>query len=209
MEPLITLPINSSQSVPFYEEFLIMNGAHINYKDIQGISHLLTNNKYSFNFIPTVSISSFSIKLVANGQTYQIGSSAAAPMFFQGSRKQVADRYAMMVYVLHQVIGPYVIVNLLTNYSKGKQLKLGDSLSITPHGLYRSRLMGDPEHVEWHNYACSVFSEGKLWIFKFNSARQNKPYFNCLLSVMNAVVMPEVLGVIAAGDGKVVLNSES
>ena len=194
VEPLISINVSKTQTLVFYNSFLIYKGTRLNYKDIDGISYLLTRTKHSINFIPTHTSSSFKIKLESNGQKYEVGSSESSFMFFASkSQKEKEEIFGKLVYVLDNLIKPSVVINLLAKYAKENELKLGDSLTINPKGFYKKRFWRSPEFLPWQQYYNSVLHQGNLHIYKDDTAKKYKLFFSCSMSVMNTAIMPDLL----------------
>jgi hypothetical protein len=207
-KPLISINVSKTQTLVFYDSFLIYKGARINYKDVDGISYLLTRTKHSVNFIPTHTSSSFQIKLEVNGQKYEIGSSATSFMFFEGkSQKEKEEIFAKLVYILDNLIKPFVLINLLAKYNKENELKIGDSLTVNSKGFYKKRFWRSPEFLPWDQYYNSVLHQGNLHIYKDDTAKKYKLYFSCSMSVMNTAVFPDLLNILFQSGGA--LNQET
>ena len=191
--PLLVIDISKTRSLTFYERFLIYGAASISYKEIQGLSYLLTRTKYSLNSIPTGTQSSFEIRFDVNGQLYKIASSASSSLFRgQKSREEKEEIFAKLVHVMDNLIKPFVVVNVLIRYAKENKLKI-DWLTITPKGLYRKRLLRQPELLLWEQYHSSVLHQGVLYVLKQDAAKEYKTFFSCPMSAMNAVILPDVL----------------
>lgn len=200
-DPLITINVSKSQTLVFYEHLLIYNGVKINYKDIQGIAYSLTRTKHSVYFIPTHTSSSCLIKIKACGKIYQIVSSASSSYFSKGkSLKEKEEIFAKLVYVLDNLIKPFVMINLLFEYAKDNLLKL-DSLAIAPEGLYKKRFWRKPELLPWDQYYNSILSQGSFTIYKKDEIRKYKFYYSCPMYVMNAVVSPDLLNFLFQKNG--------
>lgn len=203
-EPLISINVSKSQTLVFYNSFLIYKGARINYKDIDGMSYLLTRTKHSVNFIPTHTSSTFKIKLEANGQKYEVDSSATSFMFFQGkNQKEKEEIFGKLVYVLDNLIKPFVLINQLIKYGKENELKIGDSLTINSQGFFKKRFWRSPEVLPWEQYYNSVLHQGNFHIYKSDSAKKYKLYFACSMSVMNTAIFPDLLNILFQSNGVV------
>ena len=207
VEPLISINVSKTQTLVFYNSFLIYKGARINYRDIDGISYLLTRTKHSINFIPTHTSSSFSIKLLANGQKYEVGSSTNSFMYFQGkSQKEKEETFGKLVYVLDNLIKPFVLINQLIEYSKNGELKIGDSLTINSKGFFKKRFWRSPEFLPWDQYYNYVLHEGSFHVYKSDPSKKYKLYFACTMSVMNTAIFPDLLNILFQSNG--VVNQE-
>jgi predicted nucleic acid-binding Zn ribbon protein len=207
-KPLVSINVSKSQTLVFYNDFLIYKGSRINYRDIDGLSYLLTRTKHSINFIPTHTSNAFHIKLEANGQRYEIGSSATSFMFFESkSQKEKQEIFAQLVYILDNLIKPFVLINLLIRYSKGNKLYLGDSFIVNPKGFYKKRFWQKPDFLPWDQYYNSVLYQGYLYIYKNDVKEKYKPFFSCSMSIMNTAVMPDILNILFQDHGS--LNEET
>jgi hypothetical protein len=191
-----------TQTLVFYNSFLIYKGARLNYKDIDGISYLLTRTKHSINFIPTHTSSSFKIKLESNGQKYEIGSSESSFMFFTSkSQKEKEEIFGKLVYVLNNLIKPFVLINRLIKYSEDNELKIGDSLTVNSKGFSKKRFWRSPEFLPWDQYHNSILHQGNFHIYKSDPAKKYKLYFSCSMSVMNTAVFPDLLNILFQSNG--------
>jgi hypothetical protein len=207
VEPLISINVSKTQTLVFYNSFLIYKGARLNYKDIDGISYLLTRTKHSINFIPTHTSSSFKIKLESNGQKYEVGSSESSFMFFASkSQKEKEEIFGKLVYVLDNLIKPFVLINRLIKYGKDSELKIGDSLTVNPKGFFKKRFWRSPEFLPWDQYYNSVLHQGNFHIYKSDPAKKYRLYFSCSMSVMNTAVFPDLLNILFQSNG--VVNQE-
>lgn len=203
-QPLISINISKSQTLIFYNSFLIYKGSRINYKDIDGISYLLTRTKHSVNFIPTHTSSTFKIKLEANEQKYEVDSSATSFMFFQGkNQKEKEEIFRKLVYVLDNLIKPFVLINQLIKYGKENELKIGDSLIINSQGFFKKRFWRSPEVLPWNQYYNSVLHQGNFHIYKSDPSKKYKLYFACSMSVMNTAIFPDLLNILFQSNGVV------
>jgi len=206
-QPLISINVSKSQTLVFYNSFLIYKGARINYKDIDGMSYLLTRTKHSINFIPTHTSSSFQIKLEANGQKYDVGSSDTSFMFFKSqSQKEKEEIFGKLVYILDNLIKPFVLINQLIKYGKEQELKIGDSITVNSKGFFKKRFWRSPEFLPWEQYYNSVLHQGNFHIYKSDSAKKYKLYAACSMSVMNTAIFPDLLNILFQSNG--VVNQE-
>ncbi len=207
IKPLISINVSKTQTLVFYNSFLLYKGARLNYKDIDGMSYLLTRTKHSVNFIPTYTSSTFKIKLVANGQKYEVDSSATSFMFFQGkNRKEKEEIFGILVYISDNLIKPFVLINVLINYGKDKELKIDDSLTVNEKGFFKKRFWRTPDFLPWNQYYNSILHEGYFHIYKSDTAKNYKPYFSCSMSVMNTAIFPDLLNILFQSNG--VVNQE-
>ena len=206
-KPLISINVSKTQTLVFYNNFLVYKGSRVNYKDIDGMSYLLTRTKHSINFIPTHTSSSFQIKLEANGQKYDVGSSDTSFMFFKSqSQKEKEEIFGKLVYVLDNLIKPFVLINQLIKYGKENELKIGDSLTINSKGFFKKRFWRSPEFLPWDQYYNSVLHQGNFHIYKSDPAKKYKMYFSCSMSVMNTAIFSDLLNILFQSNG--VVNSE-
>lgn len=206
-KPLISINVSKTQTLVFYNSFLIYKGSRVNYKDIDGMSYLLTRTKHSINFIPTHTSSSFKIKLEANGQKYDVGSSDTSFMFFKSqSQKEKEEIFSKLVYVLDNLIKPSVLINQLIKYGKENKLKIGDSLTVNSKGFFKKRFWRSPEFLPWDQYYNSVLHQGNFHIYKSDPAKKYKMYFSCSMSVMNTAMFSDLLNILFSSHG--VVNSE-
>ena len=203
-QPLISINISKTQTLVFYDSFLIYRGARINYKDIDGMSYLLTRTKHSINFIPTHTSSTFKIKLEANGQKYEVDSSTTSFMYFQGkNQKEKEEIFSKLVYILDNLIKPFVLINQLIKYGKENKLKIGDSLTINSKGFFKKRFWRSPEFLPWGQYYNSVLHQGNFHIYKSDPSKKYKLFFTCSMSVMNTAVFPDFLNILLQSNGVV------
>lgn len=204
IKPLISINVSKTQTLVFYNSFLIYKGARLNYKDIDGISYLLTRAKHSVNFIPTHTSSTFKIKLESNGQKYEVDSSATSFMFFQGkNQKEKEEIFGKLVYVLDNLIKPFVLINALIRYGKENELKIGDSLAINSKGFFKKRFWRSPEFLPWNKYYNSVLHQGNFHIYQSDTVKKYKLYFSCSMSVMNTAIFPDLLNILFQSNGVV------
>jgi ribosomal protein S27AE len=194
-DPLITIEVSKSRSLAFYEHFLVYKGAQINYEKIQGISYLLTHTTNSVNLIPTHNSTSFEIKIEADGKVHTVSSSATSAILFSGkSQKEKQETFGKLVYILDNLIKPFVLRNLVVKYEKDTLLKIGSYLSITPEGLSKKRMWRSPEVLPWNEYYNSALSKGSVSIYRVDEKKKYKVFFSCSMSTLNSVVLPELLG---------------
>ncbi|MEK7131156.1 MAG: zinc ribbon domain-containing protein [Patescibacteria group bacterium] len=206
-EALISINVSKTQTLVFYDSFLIYKGTRLNYKDIDGMSYLLTRTKHSINFIPTHTSSTFKIKLEANGHKYEVDSSATSFMFFQGkNQKEKEEIFGKLVYVLDNLIKRFVLINQLIKYGKENELKIGDSLTINSKGFFKKRFWRSPEFLPWDQYYNSVLHQGNFHIYKSDPSKKYKLYFACSMSVMNTAIFPDLLNILFQSSG--VINPE-
>jgi len=203
-KPLISINVSKTQTLVFYNSFLIYKGLRINYKDIDGMSYLLTRTKHSVNFIPTHTSSTFEIKLEANGQQYKISSSSTSFMFFQSKNQKEKEKiFLKLVYILDNLIKPFVLINQLIKYGEENELKIGDSLTINSKGFSKKRFWRSPEILPWDQYYNSVLHQGNFYIYKSDPSKKYKLYFTCSMSVMNTAIFPDLLNILFQKKGVV------
>lgn len=207
IEPLISINVSKTQTLVFYNSFLIYKGTRISYRDIDGISYLLTRTKHSINFIPTHTSSSFKIKLESNGQKYEVGSSESSFMFFASrSQKEKEEIFGKLVYVLDNLIKPFVLINRLIKYGKDNELKIGDSLTVNSKGFFKKKFWRSPEFLPWDQYYNSLLNQGNFYIYKSDPVKKYKLYFSCSMSIINTAVFPDLLNILFQSNG--VVNQE-
>lgn len=207
IEPLISINVSKTQTLVFYNSFLIYKGARINYKDIDGVSYLLTRTKHSVNLIPTYTTSAFKIKLEANGLKYDVDSSDVSFMFFKSqSQKEKEEIFGKLVYILDNLIKPFVLINQLIKYGKENEFKIGDSLIINAKGFFKKRFWRSPEFLPWDQYYNSVLHQGNFHIYKFDPSKKYKLFFTCSMSVMNTAIFPDFLNILFQSRG--IVNQE-
>ena len=203
-QPLISINVSKSQTLVFYNSFLIYKGARINYKDIDGMSYLLTRTKHSVNLIPTHTTSAFKIKLEANGQKFEVDSSDTSFMFFKSqSQKEKEETFGKLVYILDNLIKPFVLINQLIKYGKENELKIGDSLTINSKGFFKKKFWRSPEFLPWDQYYNSVLHQGNFHIYKSDPSKKYKLFFACSMSVMNTAIFPDFLNILFQSNGVV------
>ena len=206
-QPLISINVSKSQTLVFYNSFLIYKGARINYKDINGMSYLLTRTKHSVNLIPTHTTSAFKIKLEANGQKFEVDSSDTSFMFFKSqSQKEKEETFGKLVYILDNLIKPFVLINQLIKYGKENELKIGDSLTINSKGFFKKKFWRSPEFLPWDQYYNSVLHQGNFHIYKSDPSKKYKLFFACSMSVMNTAIFPDFLNILFQSNGVVNQN---
>ena len=206
-QPLISINVSKSQTLVFYNSFLIYKGARINYKDINGMSYLLTRTKHSVNLIPTHTTSAFKIKLEANGQKFEVDSSDTSFMFFKSqSQKEKEETFGKLVYILDNLIKPFVLINKLIKYGKENELKIGDSLTINSKGFFKKKFWRSPEFLPWDQYYNSVLHQGNFHIYKSDPSKKYKLFFACSMSVMNTAIFPDFLNILFQSNGVVNQN---
>lgn len=204
IEPLISVNVSKTQTLMFYDSFLVYKGARIKYAEINGISYLLSRTKHSVNFIPTHTSSVFKIKIDANGQIYDVGSSTISFMHFQNkSQKEQDEVFGKLVYIVDNLIKPFVLINSLIQYGKNNELKIGDTLTVNTKGFYKKRLWRSPEFLSWDEYYNSALHQGYFQIYKSDAIKKYTLFFSCSMSVMNTVVFPELLNIIFQSNGVV------
>jgi len=193
-DELLSINVSKTQTLVFYPTYLVYKGEKITYSDVQGMAYLFTRTRHSINFIPTHTSNEFTIKLEANGKVYNVGSSSAGFMFFQGqTEKDMRETFGKLVYVLDHVIKPFVLLNLLAKFDREKQIKIGD-ITINSQGLSRKRFLIKPDFINWDQFYNAVLHQGSLQILRQDTKKKYKMYFALSMSLMNAVVMPEFLG---------------
>lgn len=203
-EPIISINVTKKLTVDFYENFLTYKDTHVDYKDLRGMSYLLTRTSHSINFIPTGTSIDFKIQLMTNDQTYVISSQETSFVFNTKSKAEKEEIFGKLVYVIDILIKPLVVANLLTNYAKYGQLILGDSLTISPQGFYKKRMFRSPDFLPWNQYYNSALSQGSFYIYKKkNTEKKYATFFSCSMNVINASVMPEVLNFLFQKGGRI------
>ena len=201
-EPLVSVNISKSQTLLFYEDFLVYKGNRINYNEIQGISYLWTKTTTSVYFVPVNTSSKYSIEIETHGRVYDIDFSSGFLNFGQGEKER-EELFAKIVHILDVVIKPFVITNLLLKYVQNGELFISDSLTINPTGLYKKRLWRSPDFLAWRDYYNSTLFQGNVHIYKDDARKKYAPYFACSMSVMNAVVMPDLLNFLFQNNGTI------
>ncbi|MDO8443158.1 MAG: zinc ribbon domain-containing protein, partial [bacterium] len=200
--PIVSINISKTQTLVFYNEFLIYKGIRIKYKDIDGFSYSLTTTKHSINFIPTHTSSSFKIKLEAENNNYEINSSATSFMLFEtNTQKEKKEIFGKIVYVIDNLIKPFALMNLLIKYAREKELKIGIYLTINSKGFYKKRFWRSPDFLSWDQYYNSVLDKGNFYILMKDDTKKYKQFFSCPISVMNAPVLPEFLNFLFQSNG--------
>jgi len=201
-EPLVSINIDKNQTLVFYNSHFLYKGKTINYKDVDGISYLLTTTKQSINFIPTAMSVSFEISFQSKGELYKANSSASSVMYFKSEKQKDKEQiFAKLVYIIDNLIKPFVLINLLIEYSRRNEIKLGDSFTVKPDGMYKKRFLRDPDLLPWNQYYNSKLFKGKLYVFEEDYNKKAKTYFTCPMSVMNSVIMPDFLNFLFQNKG--------
>ena len=120
-EPIIAINVSRSQTLLFYEHYLVYKGERINYTDIEGISYLLTRTTTTVYFVPAGSTSKYNIKIQANGKTHKIEFSAGTFFIGKGKTEKEKDElFAKFYAVIENLIKPHVVINLLLKFAKDK-----------------------------------------------------------------------------------------
>ena len=154
--------------------------------------------------IPAGSSSKYSIKIKTAEKSYNINfSSAFLDIGFGKSDEEKEEIFSKLVYVLDNLIKPFIIINLLVTYSEVNELKIGDSLTINPKGFYKNRFWGGSEFLPWDQYYNSILQSGLFYIYREDEKKKYKEYFTCSMDTMNAVVMPDLLKFLFQKDGTV------
>jgi hypothetical protein len=113
-------------------------------------------------------------------------------MWFKGEgEKSEETLFTHLVFVLDNLIKSSVLVNLLLHYEKCKELSVGD-LTIKPEGLYKKRFWRSPQFLPWSGLFNAVLRQGFLVVLKRDPKKGHKDFFACSLSVMNAILLPEL-----------------
>jgi hypothetical protein len=202
--PLISINISHSETVVFYNRYLLYKGKRVNYKDIFGIAYLLTHTTSRLNFVPMYNYDISKITLFANGKTMDIKSFAISPMKFQiNSQKEKQEVYSKLVSVLNELIRPCVLLNLLYEYSKGYSIDIG-SLSIDQEGLHvEGGFLKNPKSITWSEYPEARLRSGYLNVYKAGHT-----FFDCSMLEINAVLVPTLLNNLRPYKGNYVINEE-
>lgn len=183
-EPIIAINVSRSQTLLFYEHYLVYKGERINYTDIEGISYLLTRTTTTVYFVPAGSTSKYNIKIQANGKTHKIEFSAGTFFIGKGKTEKEKDElFAKFYAVIENLIKPHVVINLLLKFAKDKELKI-DSLTITPQGLLKKRFWRDPELLPWDQYYNSILQQGALHVFRDDQKKEIQGIF-CIFNGCN------------------------
>jgi hypothetical protein len=204
--PLISIDISNSETVMFYNRYLLYKGNRVNYKDIYGIAYLLTHTTSRLNYAPIYNYASSKISLFANGKTIDIKSFSISPMKFQiNSQKEKQEVYFKLVSVLNELIRPCVLLNLLYEYTKGHSIDIG-SLSISQDGLHvEGGFLKNPKLITWGENPEAKLAVGDLYLYKAGSY---KSFFNCSMLELNAVLVPFLLNNLLPCKGKYVISEE-
>jgi hypothetical protein len=201
--PFFSINISKTKTLVFYERHLTYKGEQVEYKDVEGLSYLLTRTKHSIYFIPTHTSVSFQIVLEAKGRRHVIDGSTES--FILASGSNLEDKQAVfsrIVYAIEKLVKPLVLINVLEKYAQQGLLNI-DSLAVDSKGLHRKRFWRSPETVSWTEYYNSQLSGGVTTIYRSDPVKKYKPFFACSMAVMNAVLLPDILNLLFKMNGKV------
>jgi len=162
---------------------LINEEVKIYYKDIIGLSYHSIRNFVNYVFI---------------GQNYQIDiwdTQHVIHLRFSSGRidnQKKTELFHQIVYVVEQVIKPFLFVNLINQLKNTGQINIGP-ITITIDGIKKERFLRGPELLLWHNYERCIAQNGYMVIYKRdNKSNQSKLFETIPLSEMNAVILPEI-----------------
>jgi len=199
--PFLSIDISNSETVEFYNRYLIYKGDRVNYKEIDGIAYLHSRTTQSLNFVSLYNVANSKITLIAKGKIINIKSFAISPMRFQtNNQKGKQTIFTEIVYVLDQVIKPCILLNLLFDYAKGISIKIG-SLCIDQDGLYiEGGFLKNPKMITWSEYPKANLTAGNMVVYK--GVGKNKSFFTCSTLEINAVLVPDLLEMLSPCKGK-------
>jgi hypothetical protein len=188
-QPLLKIQLPWRSSIDFYSSFLIFKGEKILYSDIDGVAYLWTRTTHRIYGIPTGTSHSYYLALREKGVKHKIT--------FSGSQNK--DIFAKFVFVIDNLIKPFVLVNLLLDYAKNEKLEIA-TLTITPVGIYRKRTWMKPELISWDNYNACTINQGKATLSRKTDKGRYKTYPFSIAS-SNAVVLPAILDFLHKNNG--------
>jgi len=189
---LLKLPVSRNSEIEFFQNFLIYKGEKILCSDIDGISYLYTRTKHSIKFIPTGTSHTYVIFIRARGILHKFS--------FSGQNNQ--ETFSKFVNAIETIVKPFVVVNLLLDYTKSNSLEIGD-LTITPAGLYKKRTWWrNPELLSWNEYYNSNIDKGNVFVLKRDdSKKEYSAFYTRTMSSLNAIVLPDVINFLFARKG--------
>ena len=188
MKKLAVVPYDVDKSYDFYDDRLIVDGRTIAYDEIQGYGYLLTHKSNSVNFIPISNSTNFTIYLDLGGETFQFGRYANSAMAIKTKKQKTIDLIFSEVYKCVEIlIAPLVFAKCKEVLRNNGELKIG-TFTITRHELIKKSLFGS-KTLPLSEYGQTTVGQGMVKVF----AKNNKLFFSCALSVMNAPIIGPML----------------
>ena len=209
---MLRVSLSETDPVDFFEDHLVYRGKIVKFADIDGVCYLWTQTTQRVNFVPINKVNRYSVAVRANGVSHDF--LLPHDSFYKGGAERNQQNFAILSNILSNIISPFVVANLLLEYSDRSKLEIKD-LTITPEGLYKGlnkkRLWGKPSFLPWSEYHNSVICKGGLYIYRkadnkpilFTRASKPPLFFSCSTYVYNAVLAPEILNFLFQKDGVV------
>jgi hypothetical protein len=189
MNPVHFIEYKPGQKYEFYEEFMVVKGHKIDYRDITGYSYMLKYTRNSIYLIPIMNTYSFTAMVVSTGQKpVTLSRSATNPLFLhtQGQRT-VQQVFYELSQCLDTLVGPLVIKKCQDSVRHGEEITVG-SLVIGRDYL-RKRQFRTDKTLPAHEYDRTVIQRGWVKVIQTNG----KTFFSCPLSTVNAPLLPALL----------------
>jgi len=201
-EHLLTVNLAKNRPVDFFQNHILYKDNKIYYKDIDGVCYLHTITTHRVYFVPVSKTNRYSVSVRAKGVSYDF---QFATGFLDGSSKSNEENFAILVNVIDKLIKPFVIINLLLEFSETFKIQL-KNLTVTPEGIHIIKIgffKNTPMFMLWEQYYTAQLQKGYLCVYqKFNNKAGNKLFFSCSMYAYNAVVMPDLLNFLAQKGGK-------
>lgn len=198
---ILGINITKKQTILFYTRYLKYKGQQIFYRDIIGISYLLTRTTSTVYFVPVSKTSNFEIKIETYDKKYRITSNDLAFAFRNKNNEEKEQTFAKLMYVLESLIKPYVLINQLQIYSQNKLITVG-SLKLDAEGIHKKGIFGKGTVLAWDQYYNSQLSRGAVLIYRKDTKKDYKVFHQLSMIEMNAVILPEILNILFQFNGR-------
>lgn len=173
--------ILSKNTVKFSSSFVEYGSKRIYYKNITGLSY--HSIKQYINFLPAGQ--NYYIVIEDDYNTIDIKFSSS--FFFIGNKER-KDLFSQIIYLSEKVIKPFLLLNLINQFSKDGYIKIA-SLTITTDNIRRERFLIGPVFLPLKEYEHYEIMQGNLMIY----GKGNKHFCSIPLSVINVVALPEII----------------
>jgi len=195
-KPSLSVNISRKEVLDFYEKFLVYKDDKIFYQDCDGYYFLYKRTSHSINFIPTGTTHDYSVGFKAGQKEIKV----------KFSSKDNYDSFAKICTAIETTIKPFVLINLLIQYGQLGELNIG-SLNISPKGITKKEIvwfMNKIKVLPWSEFYNAQISQGNFFLYqKQEGDKKYKTFFTCPMSVMNSVILPEVLTIIFQANGAI------
>jgi len=190
MKRVAAVPYAPGRAYEFYDDRVIIDDAIIYYSEIIGYSYHLTHKKTSVNLIPAANTTSFRVYFdIGERHPFNFGKSSSSVMYFKSDKQRTLDViFTELVRCIEALIAPEVFKRLiLPIVTENKALTIG-KLTINQFGLSKKTNFGNKSL-----YASEIGSSSIRQGYAIVSDYQDKNFYTCHLSTMNAPLLPDII----------------